>query len=148
MKEEDTFYNRDLFYENPPAEYSGEFFWKFFYPAYPNQRMRPTDIDCAIERRGHFIFIESKMSARHPNKGQQIMYRALVRLGKGKVRVITIYGKTPQTIKEGELWMWRDGDVWESGLLHFSSFGLVTYIRKWFEWIDGRKYDWVSKYGF
>ena len=55
--------NTEYFNQNLPAGFDGQFDWDFLIPAFGNNGIKPSDIDCLIERNGRFLLFETKKLA-------------------------------------------------------------------------------------
>jgi len=114
------------------------------------------DVDGVVERRGHFLWLESKPERADGNrqipKGQELTHEALLRMG--AFTVITVWGTTDTDMAHEHLRysdttamlcslgvptptfarVWReDGTTWEgpTNKEHFKKM-----VRGWFEWAD------------
>lgn len=89
--------------------------------------MNPTDIDQAIERHGHFLFIECKRPGQRVTGGQRIFFDRLV-AGPRSVRLITVEGHPPDDLTGYALW---GHDVMPA-----STDEVRTYVRSWYDAVN------------
>jgi len=66
--------------------------WGFLDDCFGGTRIRVTDVDGLVERRGHFLLIEAKSSGAPIPKGQAILFDALVK--NPKWHVLVVWGAT------------------------------------------------------
>ena len=69
------------------------------------------DIDAIVERNGHFLIFETKAPDKEIPLGQRITLRRLCKLGRGRIRIIILYGKSAKTIARIEEWSYLNGAV-------------------------------------
>lgn len=75
--------------------------WTPFNECFTPTKIRITDIDGAVERGGHFLFIETKLPAQDIPLGQRLMYDALA--ASPFIHVLVIWGK-PNQPEAYQLW--------------------------------------------
>jgi len=75
--------------------------WGFLDICFGGTKIRVTDVDGLVERKGHFLLIEAKSSGAPVPKGQSIMFDALVK--NPKWSVLVVWGNTN---KPEEALMW------------------------------------------
>ena len=109
-------------------------------------RIRPTDIDGAVERRGHLLFLEAKSEDGLIPTGQEILFKSLSR--KPFVDVVVFFGK-----REPELVVNRI-EVFRAGKRHVVPSASLDRLRKmvsaWFQHADtGAQgtFDWSAFLG-
>ena len=108
MEEVDTVIKYpETFKQMKPAGYDGEFSWDFLAPIFKGSKIQLTDIDAVVERRDNFLFFETKNVGVPIPSGQRILLERLVQLGKGKITIFVLYGKTADTITGMERWIWN-----------------------------------------
>lgn len=99
------------FHDALPANFDGIFDWDFLLPAFAGTKIEPTDIDAVVERFGRFLIFETKEPDKGIPDGQRIMLENLIKLGRGKIHVIILYGKTQASICRIEDWRYHKGQV-------------------------------------
>ena len=88
----------------------------------------PSNLDMVLERKGHFLFGEWKRDGEKISKGQEILLKALSRLPKTTVLVVS--GDTENGMRVGSFWrIMPDGSYVQSGkgLIEFKD-----YITEWY----------------
>ena len=75
--------------------------WGFLDACFGGTRIRITDVDGLVERRGHFLLIEAKSSGAPIPKGQAILFDALVK--NTKWHVLVVWGATNKP-EEAQFW--------------------------------------------
>lgn len=92
----------------------------------------PTDIDQALERRGHFLFLEFKRPHQSVPRGQARLFESLVQLGSHEhdVRLLHVLGHPPDAI---EAYGW-----WGERLQPRTSDDLRRFVRRWWDWAGKR----------
>ena len=88
-------------------------------------RANPTDIDQALERHGHFLFIECKRPNQGLSEGQRIFFDNLIAIPRS-VKVLKVLGNPPAEILGYSLWgqSIREGTRDE----------VCQYVRAWYDW--------------
>jgi hypothetical protein len=84
--------------------------WAIFDGCFGNTRIKPTDIDGLVEKRGHFLWLEAKSPGKSIPLGQEIMFKNLRADGRhtifviwgdvGKPERLRIYQPHPKPIVE------------------------------------------------
>lgn len=92
--------------------------------------MAPTDIDQALERNGHFLFIECKRPGQKIPRGQEITFDRLVGLS-DNVRVMVVFGTPPDEIVSYRWWGGDDHDA----TVH----DVRDLVRRWFDWASSQR---------
>lgn len=82
----------------------------FLLPAFAGTKIEPMDFDAVTERYGRFLIFETKAPGVKIKTGQRITLENIVLLGRGKVIVIILYGKTEFEIQGGEQWYYSNED--------------------------------------
>lgn len=75
--------------------------WGFLDDCFGGTRIRVTDLDGVVERKGHFLYLEAKSPGKDVPKGQQIMFNHLI-AEKNKA-VLVIWGK-PNVPEMAQFW--------------------------------------------
>jgi hypothetical protein len=86
----------DEFNRALPAGYDGVFAWDFLDSAFDreNTNITPMDLDAVVERRGRFLFYETKNVGQTVQTGQRITLQELLKYP--KMSVLFVNGKTNQ----------------------------------------------------
>jgi len=90
------------------------------------------DIDAIIERKGKFLIFETKNNGVEVPRGQEITLEQLLKLGKGNIHIMIIYGKSPKTISAIEEWFWQK-KIKKTGFKKCDSNYVLGRVKKWFE---------------
>jgi hypothetical protein len=80
--------------ENPQRFMAGIWDWGCLRGCFGDTRIEPTDIDGLVERKGHFLLLETKAPTAQIKGGQEIMFQAL-RATK-RFTVLVIWGDAGQ----------------------------------------------------
>lgn len=128
----------DAFKASLPPGHDGVFDWAFLLPAFEGTKIKPTDLDVVVERFLHVLILETKAPDVVVPKGQRILLDAMVRLGRGNVCVMVVYGKTAPAISAIEEWHWYPK---EQRICKFrkpcDSTHLLNRTSVWFQWANG-----------
>ncbi len=131
--------NRKAFNEHPPANADGIMEWDYIIDAIkevnPSSKITPTDIDCVVERKGHYFVIESKKPKVQIPKGQEILLDNLIHAK--DFTVVRLWGKD-----EPEEFNWVFGKVrgkWEEKKQGYGLEALKILVSKWFKWANKTK---------
>lgn len=114
---------------SPAAGFDGHFDWDFLLPAFAPTRIQPMDLDCVIERGGHFLCFETKNGLVPIPEGQRITLETLVR--KHGWKVIVLHAKRPEDIAGWDVWQRDHGDVVKLDY-NGDALDLVARVREWF----------------
>lgn len=123
------------FYQKLPAGFDGVFDWDFLLPAFAGTNIQPMDIDAIVERRGKFLIFESKEPDKDVPQGQIITLQQLIRLGRGKINVFILYGKTPLEIIAMDEWYWLNSNV-STNFRECDAQYVLERTSQWFEWAN------------
>lgn len=123
------------FYEHLPAAFDGVFNWDWLIPAFAGTKIEPTDIDAVVERRGKVLFFETKPNGKQVSTGQQITLETLVRLGRGAIRVMILYGKNQEDIQSMEEYRYIDGRVAKREI-NCNRETVLNRVKAWFDWAN------------
>ena len=119
-----------------PAGYNGIFDWSFILPIFEGTKIEPMDIDGLIERHGRILIFETK----HPDKdiplGQMRALETLLKLGRGAICVMVLYGKSAATIIEMEEWHYKKGRIRKSAKKTCDSLYVKERVSAWFKWAN------------
>jgi len=74
--------------------------WGFLDSCFGGTRIRVTDLDGLVERRGHFLYLEAKSPGKEVPIGQQIMFDHIVAAGN---TVLVIWGQ-PNDPQAAQVW--------------------------------------------
>ena len=89
----------------------------------------PSNLDMVLERKGHFLFAEWKRDNEKISKGQEILLKALSRLPKTTVLVVS--GDTDEEMRVKRFWrVLPNGNCIESGigLIEFKDYIIDWYL--------------------
>jgi hypothetical protein len=131
-------HSRSRFQSWLPALFDGEFDWDFLLPAWMGTKIQPMDHDCVVERKGHFLLIETKIPGKAIDLGQSI---TLTQRWKQGDTVFVVSGKSPKEING--LSMYWEGKYNEGRKVGDKQLQEVDYTdvlfrcRQWFCWVNG-----------
>ena len=91
--------------------FDGVFDWDFLLPAFAGTKIQPTDIDAAIERNGRVLIFETKEPGKPIPRGQELLLMTLLSIGRGKINVMVLFGKTELTVCGMEEWYFLNGGI-------------------------------------
>jgi len=135
----------DRFKEAKPAGFDGVFDWDFLLPAFSGTKIQPMDIDAVVERRGCVLLFEAKDPCKTIPKGQEITLETLLTLGRGRIHLMIIYGKTPDTISAMEEWGFKNGAVTKGKREECNAEFVLQRVTDWFQWANSRGVSLHSK---
>ena len=78
--------------EDPEKFAAGHWDWAILNGCFGDSKIKPTDIDGAIERNGFFLFLEAKAPGAQLKMGQRIFYEQLTRVK--HISAIVVWGQT------------------------------------------------------
>lgn len=125
------------FTEAMPAGFDGLFDWDFLLPAFSGTKIAPTDIDGVVERHGKILLFETKAPGIEIKKGQEILLEALLKIGRGSIYLMVIYGKTADTIIGMEEWRLISGTI-NKAKISCDSTHVLKRVRAWFDFANTR----------
>ncbi len=128
--------NPNRFAEAKPANFDGIFDWDFLLPAFAGTKIQPTDIDAVIERKGKLLLFETKEDGKKIPSGQIYTFNALLKLGKGNIHLLIIYGKTKETIKGMQEWYFAKGEIRQTEKVTCDYTTVLARVKKWFAWAN------------
>lgn len=117
---------------NPDLYMDGVWDWVIFDGCFGTTRIKPTDIDCLIERKGWFLMLEAKAPGAAVPEGQRLMHEAWVKRG---FSVIVVWG---QKNKPERLQLFSPRHPFPDGLVYDPAdvHKLVEIVAAWFKWAD------------
>lgn len=124
----------DAFNQSKPANYDGLFDWDFLRSAFEPTKIEPTDIDAVVERCGNFLCFETKAPGVEIPMGQAMALERLIKLGRGAIFLIVLFGKTAPTIESMEIWYWKRGACIKTARKRCDSDYVLKRVRSWFEY--------------
>lgn len=117
---------------NDPKKYmAGVWDWAILDGCFGDTKIRPTDIDGFAERKGHFLFLETKSPGASIPLGQQITFESAAKQGH---TVIVAWGE--QNSPEQIMTMTRLGNKFHENT---SLDEMRDFVSKWYRWADK---DW------
>lgn len=115
---------------NPELFVAGLWDWAFLEPCFTGTKIRPSDIDGAVEHNGHTLFIETKHPGVSIPTGQDIMFKSWQR---DRNTVFVVWGETNRAERVRVYWPTNDSvttdDCDNEGLAGLVSRWLI-YARK------------------
>lgn len=107
--------------------------WAILDGCFGNTRIKPTDIDGMVERRGHFLLLEGKGLGVPIPQAQEIMFNKLRQTG--NFTIIVIWG-TPNEVSRMQVRTPTEvGDCKAA-----TSQDLRSRVREWFEMADSTSF--------
>lgn len=98
--------------------------WSFLNDCFGATRIRVSDIDGAVERKGHLLFIETKLPGQEIPTGQALMFQALRDKG-ATVLVIWGHANRPEYAR-----------CWPHDAMPATTESIRQFVRDWFRWAD------------
>jgi len=89
-----------------------------------------SDIDGAVERRGHVIFIEAKPPGKKVSRGQMKFFAALSQSG---FTVLIVWGETN---KPQEAQIWEPHKELAGKKMPATEASIIEIVRRWFVWVN------------
>ena len=129
-----TIHHPNKFYQALPAGFDGLFGWDFLKPAFAGTKVEPMDVDAMVERYGKFLLFETKNVGKEIPLGQQIALESAVRMGRGKILVMVLWGKTAMEIESIQEWYWERGRFKKSLILSRNAEYVLRRVSGWFAW--------------
>jgi hypothetical protein len=123
------------FTEASPANFNGIFDWDFLLPAFEGTKIEPMDIDAVVERHGQILLFETKSPGKAIPLGQEITLKTLLQIGRGRIKLFVLYGKTPETIVKMEEWYYDNNGINIKSIdcnAHF----ILKRVKSWFQWAN------------
>lgn len=103
--------------------------WDWLDGAFGQTLISPMDIDTVVERRGHFLIIETKYPEETLDKGPRITLEQLSRQANFTVLLVRGKNSTPET------WQVCNDGVW-SPAQPTNRADFYTRVQRWFERVD------------
>ena len=100
--------------------------WGFLDECFGGTRIKVTDVDGLVERRGHFLLIEAKSIGAPIPKGQAIMFDALVE--DPNWHVLIIWGDTNAPV---------EAMVWGNKQFEADEAKIQDVVRRWYSMANG-----------
>ena len=111
-----------------PQKYLSSFWdWTFLNDCFGDTKIRVTDIDGAVERKGYTLIFETKLPDQEVPQGQAILFDNWVNQG---ITVLVIWGERNQPIAAQQ---------WGQVRVPADREWLRQYVRNWFAWADGHR---------
>lgn len=132
----------ERFNQSMPAGYDGLFAWDFLKPAFAGTKIEPMDIDGIVERHGHFLLFETKSPDKEIPKGQRITLTRLIDLGRGKIHLIVVYGKTDIEISAMEEWYYSRGRCRIKAKMACDAAYVLQRVTAWFQHVNRKEDIW------
>lgn len=102
--------------------------WEPFNACFGGTKIRISDLDGIVERRGEFLVLEGKQCFAHIPTGQQRMFDALVEKG---FTVLILYGAP--LMKLGLADIVTHMQVWPNPMQEAKLRDAVAFVREWFD---------------
>ena len=96
--------------------------WGFLDDCFGGTRIKITDVDGLVERRGNFLMIEAKSPGAPIPKGQAIMFDKLVK--DPKWNVLVVWGKPNEP---------EEAVVWGNKKFNADAEKIKDVVRRWYE---------------
>ncbi len=119
-----------------PAGYDGIFDWAFLLSIFEGTKIEPMDIDGLVERHGRILIFETKQPGKDIPIGQVGALETLLRLGRGFVCIMVLYGKSATTITKMEEWHYGKGRIGKSSRKTCDSLYVKERVTAWFKWAN------------
>ncbi len=132
-----TIKNDKKFGEAAPAGFDGIFDWDFLLPAFAGTKIEPMDIDAIVERHGRILIFETKTPGFTIPLGQEITLKTLLRLGKGCIHLMVLYGKTKGEIVKMEEWCYAKGQI-KTKETDCDADHVLQRVTAWFNWANSK----------
>lgn len=109
----------------------GHWEWDWLAGCFGDGLISPTDVDGMVERRGHFLFIETKMPGAELPEGQRAALERLVSKLGPWARLMVLYGEKDQPTAAQ---IFRRGKWSEKHAADI--FRVREFARRWYEMAD------------
>jgi len=131
--------NHKAFNEHPSAGFDGIFDWDWITEEIkkvsPSSKITPTDIDCVVERNGHYLIIETKNPGIIIPRGQEILLNNLIHAK--DFTVIRLWGKAET--EEFNKVFGKVGGNWGQKINLYGLEVARMSICEWFRWANKAK---------
>jgi hypothetical protein len=115
---------------NDPIKYcAGLWDWGILDGCFGDTKIKPTDIDGFVERKGKFLWLETKAPGADIPEGQQLTFAALARIKLFTIFIIWGSKDAPQEIQVMGHWG-------RSKKLPCTLGRLRDFVSRWFKWVD------------
>jgi len=114
--------------EDPVAYCAGLWDWKILAECFPGTKIKPTDIDGAVERNYKFLWIETKAPEVVIPQGQEIFYKRLAKRGD---LVLIVWSTTNEPVALRMLYRNAQRDIDPCDLPR-----LQEVVTNWFKWAN------------
>jgi hypothetical protein len=111
---------------NPDAYRDGAWDWGFLDECFAPSRVRVSDLDGIVERRGHFLVVETKPRNELMTKGQSLLLDAFARMT--NFTVLVIYGEPnhPTAMRH-----------WPNPERPADAAAVQSFVRQWWQYANG-----------
>lgn len=104
--------------------------WGFLDECFAGTKIRVSDLDGMVERKGWVLIIEAKGMGKSVPPGQQIMFRALSQKG---FTILTLWG---QPNKPQMMQVWYPHKPSPQTQIATDEDGVKDIVRRWFNWAN------------
>jgi len=101
--------------------------WGFLDDCFGNTRIRVTDVDGLVERKGHFLLMETKSPGKDIPRGQAILFDALA--SQPNWHVLVIWGEPNAPVS---------AQVWGCRPMMADMAKIREIVRRWYQYADGQ----------
>ena len=127
-----TLYNAQVFEETAPPWFDGFFNWEWLLPVFKGTKITPMDFDATVERKLHYLIIETKRPNIIIPQGQ---LRTLERLNQAKsFTILKLWGKDTPQKWEGQL-RYRSGKCCQVKT-GYGPESIYEFCKNWFAWAN------------
>lgn len=133
-----TIKHPDAFISSLPPGHDGIFDWSFLLPIFEGTNIQPTDIDALVERFGRILILETKQPGKDVPLGQRKALETLLKLGRGNICVMVIYGKTDSAIVALEEWHYKKECIRMVPKKPCDFTHVIDRVAAWFKWANKR----------
>lgn len=121
-----TIRNKDTFMQNL-------WDWGFLDDCFGGTRIRITDVDGLVERKGHFLLIETKSPGKDIPRGQQILFDAIAKQPNWHILVIWGLPNVPTMAQ-----------IWGCKQIPADEMRIREIVRRWYEYAN--REAWSMEY--
>lgn len=107
--------------------------WGILRGCFGNTKIEPTDIDGCVERKGRFLYLETKRPGVQIPFGQELTFKSFISDGH---TVLIIWGENNQPESMRLMTPFKTVDYPNADLET-----LKTVVSQWFQWADGNAVD-------
>lgn len=113
--------------------------WEIFNGCFGETKIKLSDIDGIVERKGNFLAVEKKHPGESMQSGQRFTLEAFVKQGH---HVLVLEGKSEWDINHVELWTPNGNGVVNKYLpKEQNTSGAQEVVSKWFDWANSNPRD-------